>query len=147
MPTPRGGSASQTVADDSDLHLGAGGGIGRTICQRFAREGASVIAADIEPANAMETVDTLTDLGGSDARHSYFELDVTSSQQIGQFMANINKDYGRYPCISVNCHGITRDDFLIKMSEESFNEVVNVNLKVILMFVLLQREICKFDKI
>ena len=111
------------------LVTGAGGGIGRAICQRFAREGASVIAADIEGTSAMETVETLAELGGNDSHHSHFELDVSSSDQVGQFMTEVKKDYNKYPCISVNCHGITRDDFLIKMSEESFNEVVNVNLK------------------
>jgi NAD(P)-dependent dehydrogenase (short-subunit alcohol dehydrogenase family) len=110
--------------------IGAGGGIGRTICQRFAREGASVIAADIDGASAIETVATLADLGGNDVHHSHFELDVSSSDQVGQFMAQVKKNYEKHPCISINCHGITRDDFLIKMTEESFNEVINVNLKV-----------------
>lgn len=89
-----------------------------------------MIAADIERPIAAETVESLSDLGGSDARHSHFQLDVTSLDQVTQFMADIKNNYKRYPSISVNCHGITRDDFLIKMSEESFNEVINVNLKV-----------------
>ena len=122
-------------------YLGAGGGIGRAICQRFAKEGASVIAADIERPIAMETVETLNELGGDDSCHSHFQVDVTSFDQVTQFMADIKKDYQRYPCISVNCHGITRDDFLIKMSEESFNEVINVNLKVVLVILLLSDEI------
>ncbi|XP_028418085.1 estradiol 17-beta-dehydrogenase 8-like [Dendronephthya gigantea] len=105
---------------------GAGGGIGRTVCERFANEGSSVIVADIDGSSAKKTAEAL---GGSDANHSHFEMDVTSSQQIEQFMEDIKKKYKRYPCISVNCHGITRDDFLIKMSEKSFNEVINVNLK------------------
>lgn len=89
-----------------------------------------MIAADIDKSNALVTAEALTDLGISDTRHTHFQLDVTSSEQVGQFMADINKNYRRYPCISVNCHGITRDDFLIKMTEEAFNEVINVNLKV-----------------
>lgn len=125
-------SVCRQIAYHKGFHLGAGGGIGRTICQRFAREGASVIAADIDGPNALETAKTLTDLGGGDARHSHYELDVTSSDQVEQLMADIKKDYETHPCISVNAHGITRDDFLIKMSEESFNQVINVNLKVIL---------------
>ena len=78
----------------------------------------------------METIQTLADLGSSDLHHSYHQVDVTSSDHVAQFMADIKRDYEQYPCISVNCHGITRDDFLIKMSEEYFNEVINVNLKV-----------------
>lgn len=125
-------SVCRQIAYHKGFHLGAGGGIGRTICQRFAREGASVIAVDIDGPNALETAKTLTDLGGGDARHSHYELDVTSSDHVEQLMADIKKDYETHPCISVNGHGITRDDFLIKMSEESFNQVINVNLKVIL---------------
>lgn len=86
--------------------------------------------ADIDKQNAMNTSEALTELGGSSTRHSHFQVDVRSSNQIEQLMADIKKNYQRYPCISVNCHGITRDDFLIKMSEEYFNEVINVNLKV-----------------
>ena len=90
-----------------------------------------MIVADIDGSSAKETAEAL---GGSDANHSHFEIDVTSSEQIGQFMEDIKRNYRRYPCISVNCHGITRDDFLIKMSEMSFNEVINVNLKVIFLY-------------
>lgn len=89
-----------------------------------------MIAADIDEPNAQETAKTLTDLGISDTHHTHFQVDVTSPEHVGQLMADIKKNYGRYPCISVNCHGITRDDFLIKMSEEAFSEVINVNLKV-----------------
>ena len=89
-----------------------------------------MIAADIEGASALATVQALTDMGGNDSRHTHFQVDVTSSEQVGQFMADIQRQYKKSPCISIHCHGITRDDFLVKMSEVSFNEVINVNLKV-----------------
>ena len=106
---------------------GGGGGIGRAVSQLFARAGASVIVADIKETDAQGTVDTLEK---TPLQHTSFELDVTSSKQISQFMENVNQAYNRYPCIAVNCHGITRDDFILKMKEERFNEVINVNLKV-----------------
>ncbi|XP_046846128.1 estradiol 17-beta-dehydrogenase 8-like [Xenia sp. Carnegie-2017] len=109
------------------LVTGAGGGIGIAICQRLANEGASVIAVDIEGSNALKTVENLSTMG--DLKHSHYKLDVTSAKEIHQCMANIQEIYKRYPCIAINCHGITRDDFLIKMNEDSFDEVINVNLK------------------
>ena len=41
------------------------------------------------------------------------------------------KDYQQTPTIAVNSAGITKDNFLIKLSEQDFDDVINVNLKVI----------------
>lgn len=89
-----------------------------------------MIVADIRKDDALETADSLVNLEGA-SYHTHFELDVTSSEQISEFMEKVKKEYKRHPCIAVNSHGITRDDFIVKMSEERFNEVVNVNLKVL----------------
>ena len=43
----------------------------------------------------------------------------------------IFKQYKCTPSIMVNCAGITRDSFLLKMSEEDFKQVIDVNLKVL----------------
>lgn len=40
------------------------------------------------------------------------------------------QQYKKPPSIVINCAGITRDNFLLKLSEEDFNEVIDVNLKV-----------------
>lgn len=87
-----------------------------------------MIAVDIEGSSALKTVENLSTMG--DLKHSHYKLDVTSTKEIHQCMANIQEIYKRHPCIAINCHGITRDDFLIKMNEDSFDEVINVNLKV-----------------
>lgn len=58
------------------------------------------------------------------------ELDVTSSDSIkGVIEEAINK-YKRPPSIIVNCAGITRDAFILKMDENDFDMVLKVNFKV-----------------
>lgn len=47
---------------------------------------------------------------------------------------SIVNDYNKPPSIVVNCAGITKDNFLLKMSEQDFDDVINVNLKVKLFY-------------
>ena len=89
-----------------------------------------MVVADISVEHAENTLDNLGSVGDSSLQHTCQQLDVTSVEHVANMMKLIKKDYQRYPCISVHCHGITRDDFIVKMSEERFNEVINVNQKV-----------------
>lgn len=59
------------------------------------------------------------------------EMDVSSQESISKSLAAILSKYQRPPSIIVNSAGITRDNFLLKMSESDFDAVINVNLKVI----------------
>lgn len=62
--------------------------------------------------------------------HLPLELDVTSNESIkGVIEEAINK-YKRPPSIVVNCAGITRDAFILKMDDSDFDLVLNVNFKV-----------------
>lgn len=58
------------------------------------------------------------------------ELDVSSSDSIKTALNEMIAKYNRPPSIVVNSAGITKDNFLLKMSEQDFDDVVNVNLKV-----------------
>lgn len=58
------------------------------------------------------------------------ELDVSSSDSIKTALNEMIDKYNRPPSIVVNSAGITKDNFLLKMSEQDFDDVVNVNLKV-----------------
>lgn len=63
------------------------------------------------------------------------ELDVTNSDSIKNVIEEAINKYKRPPSITVNCAGITRDSFILKMEESDFDLVLNVNLKVNLMHV------------
>lgn len=112
------------------LHpLGAGSGIGRSTCHILARDGALIIAADKNKKNAEETISTV--LKEFKEKHIPLEIDVGNSTSIDEALGKIISEYGMPPTIIVNCAGITRDNFLLKLSEEDFDEVLQINLKVI----------------
>lgn len=110
------------------MFVGAGSGIGRATCEILAREGATVIAADRNFANANETV---KELKKQSPDHLSLEIDVASKSSINTVLSDVLKTFKRTPSIIVNSAGITRDNFLLKLSEQDFEDVINVNLKVI----------------
>lgn len=58
-------------------------------------------------------------------------MDVTNSDSIKHVLEEAINKYKRPPSIICNCAGITRDGFILKMDENDFDLVLNVNLKVI----------------
>ena len=98
------------------------------MCHAFATEGASVVVTDLNNQGTQETVDSLPKHGEN--RHSSYSLDVTSGDEIRKVLEYIISGYRRPPCVLVNSAGITSDDFLLKMDEEKFDKVIDVNLKV-----------------
>lgn len=61
--------------------------------------------------------------------HSSFPLNVTSSDEIAATLSLIRERYQRPPSIVINSAGITRDQFLLKMTDTDFDAVIAVNLK------------------
>ncbi|KAF5276827.1 hypothetical protein FQA39_LY06379 [Lamprigera yunnana] len=107
--------------------IGAGSGIGRATCQVLAREGANIIAADLNLKAATDTVDLLNSQHKRD--HFSVHLDVAKSDSVRTVLQKVLNKYGNPPTVIVNCAGITKDNFLLKLSEEDFDQVINVNLK------------------
>lgn len=66
-------------------------------------------------------------LGGSD--HVALNVDVTNPHKIEKAFKNIINQFSTAPTIVVNSAGITRDNFLLKLSESDFDDVIKVNLK------------------
>ncbi|CAN7942781.1 unnamed protein product [Ixodes hexagonus] len=107
------------------LVTGGGSGIGRSVCQALAKEGTRVIVADI---NLNEAAATVASLPGTD--HDALEVDVGDSKSVCTLFENISKSCSRPASIVVNCAGIAIDPTpLVDLSEESFDDVIRVNLK------------------
>lgn len=110
------------------IFLGAGSGIGRATCEILAKEGANVVAVDRNLASANKTAENLQ--RDTSQQHLSLELDVVSKTNIKNTLNEVLNVFKKPPSIVVNSAGITRDNFLLKLSEEDFDEVINVNLKV-----------------
>ncbi|XP_020829791.1 (3R)-3-hydroxyacyl-CoA dehydrogenase isoform X1 [Phascolarctos cinereus] len=115
------------------LVTGAGGGIGRAVSLRLAREGALVAASDRDGAAAEETIRLLegsgSEAGAGPGGHAAFQADVTQARAVQGLIEQIQACFSRPPSVVVSCAGITRDEFLLGMSEDYWDEVIAVNLK------------------
>jgi 3-oxoacyl-[acyl-carrier protein] reductase len=104
---------------------GAAQGIGKAIALRLAKDGVHVVAADIQLEKAQATAQEAQALGPEAAA---FQVDVTDFGQVGD-MVKAATDRFETVDILVNNAGITRDMLLIKLSEEDWDRVLEVNLK------------------
>lgn len=105
---------------------GASRGIGKEIAVTLAREGATVIVNyNGSTEKAMEVVREIEEKGG---KAEAVQCDVSVFDKAAELMAYVTDKYGRVD-ILVNNAGITRDNLLMKMSEEDYDAVLNTNLK------------------
>lgn len=108
------------------LVTGASRGIGRQIALTLAQEGAHVIINyNGSEAKAQEVKDTIEQQGG---KASLYQCNVSDFTACEEMMKQLIKEYGRID-ILVNNAGITRDNLIMKMKEEDFDAVLNINLK------------------
>lgn len=104
---------------------GAARGIGATIAEVFARDGAKVVAVDVEGA-AEALAETATKVGGT-----ALTLDVTAADAVDRIAEHVREhysDFGGKLDILVNNAGITRDKLLANMDESRWDSVIAVNL-------------------
>ncbi|MDQ0205778.1 SDR family NAD(P)-dependent oxidoreductase [Alkalicoccobacillus murimartini] len=113
------------LKDKVAIITGAGSGIGKATAEKFSAEGAIVVVADLKDEVIEPVVTSLNQHGGKAIGLS---VDVTSSKDVQQLIAKTVELYGQLDIV-VNNAGITQDAQLLKMTEEQFDKVMNVNVK------------------
>jgi 3-oxoacyl-[acyl-carrier protein] reductase len=108
------------------LVTGASRGIGRAIALELARQGAKVAVnyAGSE-AKANEVVAEILEMGGEAFA---VQADVSKAEAVDNMVKEVLDRFGRID-ILVNNAGITRDNLIMRMKEEEWDEVININLK------------------
>lgn len=108
------------------LITGAARGIGKEIAMLFASEGSDLAICDV---NQQILDETKSEIEGATGRKVLAEkVDVTSSEEVENFVKKTLDNFGNLD-ILVNNAGITRDNLLLRMSEDEWDAVLNVNLK------------------
>lgn len=103
---------------------GAAQGIGRAIAEALARDGADVAVADLDAGRSHETVAAVEKLG---RRALNVKVNVAEWNDAKAMAEQVVKEWGKID-ILVNNAGITRDGLLLRMKEEDWNLVLQVNL-------------------
>ena len=104
---------------------GASRGIGRAIAKRLAKDGRHVVAVarNAEQLNAL-AAEVAAEGGSCEAR----TCDMADGQAVQRMVEEVTEKHGRLD-ILVNNAGITKDGLLMRMSDQDFDDVMNVNLR------------------
>lgn len=106
---------------------GGSKGIGRSVAVRFAREKARIIIIHYDPdeSAAAETLDLVRHQGAEGESH---RVDVSDHEEVGVLLKDIIFRFEKVDVL-INNAGIAKDALLMKMSENDWDAVLNVNLK------------------
>ncbi|HEX77092.1 MAG TPA: 3-oxoacyl-[acyl-carrier-protein] reductase [Dehalococcoidia bacterium] len=104
---------------------GSARGIGQAIATKLAEHGATTIINDLDGGGAEQTAAQIRARGG---QATAIVADISQADEAKRLVDETMASYGRLD-ILVNNAGITRDSFLLRMSEEDWDRVLNTNLK------------------
>jgi 3-oxoacyl-[acyl-carrier protein] reductase len=107
------------------LVTGASRGIGRAVALKLAREGADVIVTATSLERAKKTADEISLLG---RKAIPFKVDVGVTSEVEALFQMVTTEFGSLD-ILVNNAGITRDGLLMRMKDEEWDAVIDINLK------------------
>ncbi|MEW6073027.1 MAG: 3-oxoacyl-[acyl-carrier-protein] reductase [Planctomycetota bacterium] len=124
-PPAPAADASRFLAGKVAIVTGASRGIGRAIAVQVARRGAKVACVATRAEHCAEVAEACR-AEGSPALA--LGVDVAGTEEVAALVAGVQKELGGLDVL-VNNAGVTRDQILMRMSEEDFDRVLAVNLK------------------
>lgn len=107
------------------LITGASQGIGKAVAMGMATEGANIGIADINMESAESAAREVSALG---VKSVAIKMDVSKQDEVTNAFGTFTKELGKLDVL-VNNAGITKDTVLLRMKEEDWDAVLNVNLK------------------
>jgi len=113
-----------TFSDRVAVVTGAGRGIGKCIAEKLAAEGVTVVCVSRNPESCGAAAKDIQAQGG---KADSLAVDVGDSAAVADACKQLLEKYGTID-ILVNNAGITRDNLLVRMSEEDWTSVINTNL-------------------
>lgn len=115
------------LTDQIALVSGASRGIGQAIAQALGAANATVIGTATSQAGADSISQTLAD---NNIKGTGMVLDVADSESVSACLKQVTEDFGA-PDILVNNAGITRDNLLMIMKDDQWDDIINTNLSSI----------------
>lgn len=119
-----------SLKDKVVLITGAAQGIGKAVAERFAAEGARLVICDV---NEEAMAKTKAELEAKGVQVMTEKVNVSSSADVQEVVRKSLDNYGTID-ILINNAGITRDNLMLRMSEEDWDLVLNINLKGTFLF-------------
>lgn len=104
---------------------GASRGIGKAVALRLAADGADLVVTATSLEAAQATADEIIGIG---SKALALKVDVSVAQEVEALFAATSKEFGKVD-ILVNNAGITRDGLLLRMKDQDWDDVLDVNLK------------------
>ena len=114
------------LKDKVAIVTGAGRGIGRAIALKYAQEGANVVITDLKIDETVEAF--IEELKGLGVKAKAYASNAANFDDAHKLVEEVLADFGRADVL-VNNAGITRDGLMMRMTEEQWDLVINVNLK------------------
>ena len=104
---------------------GASRGIGYSIAEAFAKNGAHLAICSTNNDKAKETAESLAKISGNKAIGK--GVDIKNFDEVTEFISDVQQTFGRID-ILINNAGITRDNLLLRLNESDWTDVINTNL-------------------
>ena len=117
-------SRAKALEGKTALVTGASRGIGRAVAKRLAAEGATVVLAARDQARLEEAMAAIETAGGTASATS---VNVAERGSVDACVAQVLERHGAIDCL-VNNAGITRDNLLLRMKDDEWDQVLATNL-------------------